>query len=167
MRDISPLVAPKSIAVIGASTDPSKSGGVLFANLAAGNLDGTLYPINPRADSVMGIKAFPEIAAVPGQCSHDASGEGFILSLLPDFSTDDRLFTVTDTLHMLVWTDAVDFTDLGEASWTLSHGGSSLDGSLGTGASLSTSSVMPRLLFARMRLSKPPMISRSFPYCLR
>ena len=67
MRDISPLVAPKSIAVIGASTDPNKSGGVLFGNLAGGNFDGTLYPINPRADAVLGITAFPEIEAVPGR----------------------------------------------------------------------------------------------------
>jgi acetyltransferase len=67
MRDISPLVAPRSIAVVGASTDPSKSGGVLFGNLAVGGLKGQLYPINPRADNVLGIKAFPEIAAVPEQ----------------------------------------------------------------------------------------------------
>ena len=67
MRDISPLVAPRSIAVIGASTDPSKSGGVLFGNLASGGLDGVLYPINPRADEILGIKAYAEIAAVPGR----------------------------------------------------------------------------------------------------
>lgn len=65
MRDILPLVAPKSIAVIGASTDPNKSGGVLFGNLAVGGFKGTLYPINPRADEVLGITAFPDIAAVP------------------------------------------------------------------------------------------------------
>ena len=47
MRDITPLVAPTSIAVIGASTDPSKSGGVLFGNLVSGGLKGRLYPINP------------------------------------------------------------------------------------------------------------------------
>lgn len=65
MRDITPLVAPKSIAVIGASTDPNKSGGVLFGNLATGNFDGTLYPINPRAKEVLSIAAYPDIAAVP------------------------------------------------------------------------------------------------------
>lgn len=67
MRDISPLVAPTSIAVVGASTDPTKSGGVLFGNLADGGFKGQLYPINPRADAVMGIKAFPDIGAVPEQ----------------------------------------------------------------------------------------------------
>lgn len=67
MRDISPLVAPKSIAVIGASTDPKKSGGVLFGNLAGGGFKGTLFPVNPRAKEVMGIAAYPEIAAAPEQ----------------------------------------------------------------------------------------------------
>ena len=65
MRDITPLVAPTSIAIVGASTDPTKSGGVLFGNLAAGSFRGQLYPINPRADEVLGIKAYPDIAAVP------------------------------------------------------------------------------------------------------
>lgn len=65
MRDISPLVAPRSIAVIGASANPTKSGGVLFTNLADGGFKGKLYPINPRADEVMGIKAYPAIGDVP------------------------------------------------------------------------------------------------------
>lgn len=65
MRNISPMVAPKSIAVVGASTDPNKSGGVLFGNLAAGGFKGNLFPINPRASDVLGIKAYPDIAAVP------------------------------------------------------------------------------------------------------
>ena len=49
MRDITPLVAPRSIAVIGASANPTKSGGVLFDNLAKGNFHGPLYPINRTA----------------------------------------------------------------------------------------------------------------------
>lgn len=65
MRDITPLVAPRSIAVIGASTNPNKSGGVLFDNLVKGNFQGTLYPINPNAAEVMGKKAYPSVAAVP------------------------------------------------------------------------------------------------------
>ncbi len=65
MRDITPLVAPCSIAVIGASTDPAKSGGILFKNLLDGVFAGPLYPINPRAETVMNIKAYPTIAEVP------------------------------------------------------------------------------------------------------
>jgi acetyltransferase len=67
MRDIRPLVAPQSIAVIGASTSPTKSGGVLFANLACGHFRGPLYPINRTAPEVMGLKAYPSIAEVPEQ----------------------------------------------------------------------------------------------------
>jgi acetyltransferase len=65
MRDITPLVAPRSIAVIGASANPTKSGGVLFHNLCKGNFDGPLYPINRTAAEIMGRKAYPVLADVP------------------------------------------------------------------------------------------------------
>jgi acyl-CoA synthetase (NDP forming) len=65
MRDIRPLVAPRSIAVIGASANPTKSGGVLFGNLVKGNFQGPLYPINRTAAEVMGKKAYPTLAEVP------------------------------------------------------------------------------------------------------
>ena len=65
MRDLTPVLAPRSIAVIGASTDPTKSGGVLFKNLVDGGFAGPLYPINPRAETVLDIKAYPSIIEVP------------------------------------------------------------------------------------------------------
>jgi acetate---CoA ligase (ADP-forming) len=65
MRDIRPLVAPRSIAVIGASTNPAKSGGVLFENLVKGGFHGPLYPINRSAPEIMDRKAFPTLADVP------------------------------------------------------------------------------------------------------
>lgn len=65
MRDIRPLVAPRSIAVVGASTSPTKSGGVLFHNLVRGDFAGPLYPINPNAAEVMGRTAYPSLAHVP------------------------------------------------------------------------------------------------------
>ena len=67
MRVIQPLVAPRSIAVIGASTNAAKSGGVLFSNLRNGGFSGPLYPINPKAPEVMGLKAYPDLKAVPEQ----------------------------------------------------------------------------------------------------
>jgi acetate---CoA ligase (ADP-forming) len=65
MRDIKPLVAPRSIAVIGASANPTKSGGVLFDNLVKGNFKGPLYPINRSAAQIMGRQAYPTLAEVP------------------------------------------------------------------------------------------------------
>src|SRR5262249_32250746 len=49
----------------GASTNPNKSGGVLFHNLVRGDFKGPLYAINPGAAEVMGRKAYPAIGAVP------------------------------------------------------------------------------------------------------
>jgi acetyltransferase len=51
--------------VIGASANPTKSGGVLFDNLVKGNFQGPLYPINRTAAEVMGRKAYPTLAEVP------------------------------------------------------------------------------------------------------
>lgn len=65
MRDITPLIAPRSIAVIGASSNPAKSGGVLFANLAGGGFKGPLYPINRSAGEIMGHKAYSTLEDVP------------------------------------------------------------------------------------------------------
>ena len=65
MRDITPLVAPRSIAVIGASANPTKSGGVLFNNLVKGDFQGPLYPINRTATQIMGKTAYPTLAELP------------------------------------------------------------------------------------------------------
>jgi acetyltransferase len=65
MRDITPLVAPRSIAVIGASTNVTKSGGILFDNLVKGEFKGPLYPINRSASEILGRKAYPSLAEVP------------------------------------------------------------------------------------------------------
>ena len=47
------------------------------------------------------------------------SGEGYILSRNPDFSTDDRTFTRSDVIYMLVWSDQVDYTNMRKAEWEL------------------------------------------------
>jgi PKD repeat protein len=47
------------------------------------------------------------------------TGEGFILSRNPDFSTDDRTFTRSETIYMLVWSDQVDFNSMRKAEWEL------------------------------------------------
>jgi acyl-CoA synthetase (NDP forming) len=60
------LFYPKSIAVIGASGTPGKLGWNVFTNLVSHNFEGLLYPINPRAQEIQGIKAYPRISDVPG-----------------------------------------------------------------------------------------------------
>jgi acyl-CoA synthetase (NDP forming) len=65
-QNLHDLFYPKSIAVIGASGTPGKLGWNVFTNLVSHNFEGQLYPINPKAEEIQGIKAYPRIGAVPG-----------------------------------------------------------------------------------------------------
>jgi acetyl coenzyme A synthetase (ADP forming)-like protein len=58
------LLHPESIAVIGASADPKKIGYAIFRNLLP--FPGTLYPVNPNHDEVLGRPAYHSIADIPG-----------------------------------------------------------------------------------------------------
>jgi len=64
-QDLHDLFYPQSIAVIGASGTPGKLGWNVFTNLVSHKFKGMLYPINPRAEAIHGIKAYPRISAVP------------------------------------------------------------------------------------------------------
>jgi acyl-CoA synthetase (NDP forming) len=56
------LFAPRSIAVVGASASPDKAGHQLLRNLRG--FAGSLYPINPKADEILGLRAYPSLAAI-------------------------------------------------------------------------------------------------------
>lgn len=55
---------PQTVAVIGASEKPGSVGRTLLWNLISSPFGGTVFPINPKHNSVLGIKAYPSIAAV-------------------------------------------------------------------------------------------------------
>jgi len=57
---------PHSIAVIGASRDPSKVGGSVLANLRSAGFAGRIVPVNVRATTVQGLPASPSLQAVDG-----------------------------------------------------------------------------------------------------
>ncbi len=60
-----PVLAPQSIAVIGASRDPQSVGGALFRNLIRWGFAGAVYPVNPRARAVAGGRAYASITDLP------------------------------------------------------------------------------------------------------
>src|SRR5215472_18519465 len=64
-RPLDTMLAPKSVAVIGATEIEGSVGRTLFENLTKGGFEGALYPVNPNRESVLGVKAFPHIRAVP------------------------------------------------------------------------------------------------------
>ncbi len=61
-RDLEPLFAPRSIAVIGASRTPGSVGHAIVRNLIHGGYTGVVYPVNPKARSILGIATVPSAA---------------------------------------------------------------------------------------------------------
>jgi len=59
------LYAPRSVAIVGASNDPSKWGGTILTNLIAGGYPGRLYPVARAAETVMGMKAYGTVSELP------------------------------------------------------------------------------------------------------
>ena len=57
--------APSSIAVVGATETPGSVGRTVVANLLAGGYQGSLFPINPKRDSVQGLRCYPRLKDVP------------------------------------------------------------------------------------------------------
>jgi acyl-CoA synthetase (NDP forming) len=62
---LSAMIAPRSVAVIGASADPTRIGGRPIAYMRARGFAGPIYPVNPNRAEVQGLPAFPDIAALP------------------------------------------------------------------------------------------------------
>jgi 3-hydroxypropionyl-CoA synthetase (ADP-forming) len=57
---------PKSVALVGASATPGKIGNSVLDSLAKHDYKGKVYPINPKQESILGIKCYPSISAIPG-----------------------------------------------------------------------------------------------------
>jgi len=63
-ESIRKLLHPRSVAVIGASRSRDKIGGMLVANLQRAGFNGPIYPVNPAASEVMGLRCHPSVAAI-------------------------------------------------------------------------------------------------------
>jgi acetyl coenzyme A synthetase (ADP forming)-like protein len=56
---------PKSVAVIGASREPRKFGHVIFKNFVESEFKGKVYGINPKAETILGLRAYPNLKDIP------------------------------------------------------------------------------------------------------
>lgn len=65
--DLKYLFEPRSVAIVGASNDPFKSGGMFIDGMMKDKYEGIIYPINRKESEIMGLKAYPSIAAIPGE----------------------------------------------------------------------------------------------------
>ena len=61
------IMHPKAIAVVGASATPGKIGYTVLYNLINQGFTGTIYPINPTADEILGLKCYASVLDVPGE----------------------------------------------------------------------------------------------------
>src|SRR3970282_118629 len=64
-RSLEPIFNPKNVAVIGATETPGSVGRTVLWNLISTPFGGTVYPVNLKRASVLGIKAYPNIGPVP------------------------------------------------------------------------------------------------------
>lgn len=58
------IVSPKSVAVIGASSRPDSVGMAVFKNILFSGYKGIVYPVNPKAKSILGVRAYPSILEI-------------------------------------------------------------------------------------------------------
>jgi len=61
------LFEPASVAIIGASSNPARIGGRPIAYYLKAGFKGDIYPVNPNRDVIQGLKAYPDIASIPGK----------------------------------------------------------------------------------------------------
>jgi acyl-CoA synthetase (NDP forming) len=62
---LTPLLSPRSIAVLGASNDPTRISGRPIAYMKSQGFKGPIYPVNPNRPEVQGLKAYPSVADLP------------------------------------------------------------------------------------------------------
>ncbi|MEL6577784.1 MAG: CoA-binding protein, partial [Pseudomonadota bacterium] len=61
------LMTPNSIAIVGASDDPTRIGGRPVAHMKNQGFPGAVYPVNPKRDRVQDLPSYPSLADVPGE----------------------------------------------------------------------------------------------------
>jgi acetyl coenzyme A synthetase (ADP forming)-like protein len=67
VRQMNRIMKPDAVAVIGASAEDGKIGNSVMKNLVNGGYRGKIYPIHPKADEVLGYKAYRSVKDVPGE----------------------------------------------------------------------------------------------------
>jgi acyl-CoA synthetase (NDP forming) len=67
LKQWAPIFYPKSLAIIGASNDPTKFGNIILSALWEIGFAGKIYPVNPEAQEINGLKVFPSLKDIPDE----------------------------------------------------------------------------------------------------
>jgi acetyl coenzyme A synthetase (ADP forming)-like protein len=65
MKNLKYIFEPKSVAVIGASTSVGKVGNAIFSNILQSDFQGAVFPVNPKHDNIMSVKAYKDVISIP------------------------------------------------------------------------------------------------------
>ncbi|MFI5267153.1 MAG: acetate--CoA ligase family protein [Chloroflexota bacterium] len=104
---LDPFFFPKSIAVVGASSTPGKGGYRMVDNLIRG-YQGAIYPINPSAKEILGLKAYASVGDVPGDID-------LVLVLIPNVHVKSCIADCIVKKVPAVIVESGGFADAGEA----------------------------------------------------
>ena len=65
--DLKYLFEPRSVAIVGASSNEFKSGGMFINSMLKDNYSGAIYPVNRKETEIMGLKCYPGLSDIPGE----------------------------------------------------------------------------------------------------
>ena len=78
--DLDEVFHPRSVAIVGASTNQRSQGYEFVQAFLSFGFPGPIYPVNPRLEAVMGLKAYPRLDDIPGPVD-------FVISAVPARAT--------------------------------------------------------------------------------
>ncbi|MFH0926963.1 MAG: CoA-binding protein [Candidatus Micrarchaeota archaeon] len=86
VRNLDYVFSPSSIAIVGASKNPKKVGHAILRNLIQAGFSGSLYPVNPSEDSILGLKTFKKISEIKKSvdCAIIATPANTVYEILKD-----------------------------------------------------------------------------------
>ena len=65
VAQLDPIFKPKSVALIGASANPAKWGGMVLGRALSSAFRGSIYPVNPRETEISGLRAYRDVLEIP------------------------------------------------------------------------------------------------------
>lgn len=107
-HDLTPFLAPRRIAVVGAGERPTSSGGAVLHLLKRSGFDGAIVPVNPKGGTILGLEAATSLSAL------DAPADLAVVVVRPDLIPDVvREAAATGHRHLLILPGG--FSEAGEA----------------------------------------------------
>ena len=110
LEELEPIFYPRSIAVVGASTDEQGIGSRWLRGLVSSGFKGELYPVNPRGGEVVGLKIYPNLRSVPGPVD-------LVIVCIPRASVLDLLDDCAAKGIKAVYFFTAGFAETGEPEW--------------------------------------------------